>query len=163
MQKTEFEFTLNNPFTFAAGGNQETAQKLILSAPNNRNAHRVRLQQAFIKAIKNTDKSLSEADKAAARAERDARGGADEDPDGMSIYMMLLASDMDMSVYHGYFRDLICDDNNPCCSIEGLQKMKYATFDKMSADDTDRLLGEYMANFIVASVMQKPEKKSQAQ
>jgi hypothetical protein len=35
--------------------------------------------------------------------------------------------------------------------IEGMEKMNATTFDRMSPKDTDRLLGEFMANFIVAS------------
>jgi hypothetical protein len=145
MLKTEFEFTLSRPIKFAHKGEVQEGIKLILNEPNNRNPHRVRLQQAFIKAAQSIQAKTS---KVASEAVT-----VSETPDitGNDIYMLLLSSDTDVSIYHNYFRDLIIDSNHGCCMIEGMEKMNATTFDRMSPKDTDRLLGEFMENFIVAS------------
>ena len=63
-----------------------------------------------------------------------------------------MMSDIDYCKYVETFRELLI---NEICYLPNAIKLTSPLFDKLSLDDTDTLLGEYLANFLLASQLKK--------
>jgi len=138
--KDELEFELNKPFDFDYQGEKETAGLLVLRAPSNKqHKYRVRLQQGFFQAI-NAIRSTGNSE----QAEQNVEVG------GAEILALMLSSDVDMVEYHEVFQKLICSS---VCMIEDKTPLTSVTYDKIHPDDLDRLMGEYLGNFILSSAL----------
>jgi len=151
MQKTKFEFKLTTPFKFSSGGTVHEAERLLLKEASNSNENFARMQQAFIRAIFGNAKKSKQAIEDSQQAAPEATEGEKPEMDGEAMYLLLLASDIDIIEFKKYFRAMLMDKEDPLCIIEDMETMKYETYAKMSRQDTDRLIGEYIANFIMAS------------
>lgn len=55
-----------------------------------------------------------------------------------------------------YFRELLL---NGVCFLDSDTQMTMPLFEQLSCDDTDRLFGEYVSNFLSQSLMRLQQKK----
>jgi hypothetical protein len=136
----EFEFELETPVSVHKGGGLAPVTKLLLKAPTN--AHRyqlTKLKQGFISALLSMQKTFA-----------GAKGDDNEVFNGQVILMALLASDIDFAEYMNHFRDMI---SSGLCVVDGSINLTPHLFDQFSMEDSEALLGKYIENFLVSSVM----------
>lgn len=139
--KDSFEFMLSSPITYSSGGEHKEGQLLVLTAPTNKQHElRIKLKQAFQRAIMSLQKSgaFDGADAKADAKEKD-------EVDGDAVASVLFASDIDMVQVHSDFKRLLLSG---VCKVEDAEAMTQHLYDQMTGADTDKLLGQYMAVFI---------------
>jgi len=139
MSKEDIVFTLSNPITYAHEGQSGEGQLLVLRAPNSKQQReRITLQQGFFRALNSVSSSEG------------GKSEGSQDIKGVEVLALLLSSDVDMVEMHEAFRKLICSQ---ACKIEDKAEMTSTLFDEIDLDDIDLLMGEYLANFILSSVL----------
>ncbi len=142
----EFDFNLSRAIDYTNKGEQKKGEILTLKAPNSKQqAPRVKLQQGFFRAIAD-QKGGSE----------NEQNDADVKIEGAEILALMLSSDVDMVEYHETFRKLMISG---VCLVEGEEPLTGTLFDMLSLDDIDSLLGDYLANFILSSVLKTLARK----
>ena|SRR3990167_9043702 len=142
--KSEFTFQLETPVSYHAGGNIVDGYELILKAPSNKQRHEsAKLKQGFFRALKGMADNRGTVD-TGEQKESAAISGSEV----MSVIMM---SDVDLSDYQENFRQLLL---NGACYVGGV-KLTQPIFESLSDSDTERLMGEYIANFLLASHLSK--------
>lgn len=138
--KDELDFELKKSFDYDYQGERETARLLVLRAPSNKqHKYRVRLQQGFFQAI-NAIRSTGNSD----QTEQNVEVG------GAEILALMLSSDVDMVEYHEVFEKLIC---SAVCMVEDKTPLTATLYEKIHPDDLDRLMGDYLGNFILSSAL----------
>ena len=152
--KTEFEFNLTTTFNYESSGEQAVAHKLILRAPTNKErTQRIRLKQYVTQAgtwfekeymSKTTEAEITAA-VAAVTAEKTEEQTNSEYVQLANMFYMCPTIDMTKVIEE--FLMLLKE----VCTVEGEKKLTSPLFDKMSPDDTDRLLGAYCVNFLRGS------------
>lgn len=161
--KTEFEFDLKVPFGYESGGEQTDAHKLILTAPSNKQrTHRIKLKEYVKLASSWSEKTLLDSldfsqegvIDAFAKLGDSANKADGDKPDISEAYAgagiidsMYACPDVKMTAAIEEFLLLLLD----VCMVEGVKKLTKPLFEKMSPDDTDRLFGAYISNFISGS------------
>lgn len=145
--KSEIVVPLTTPLKYSIGGGFEDANELILKAPSNKHRRQASLlKQGFFRALKGS------AD-ASGNVETNATASASEhETTGDEIVTAIMMSDVDYGKYVESFRELLIND---ACFVAESIKLTSPLFDSLSLDDTDTLLGEYLANFLLASQLRK--------
>lgn len=145
----EFEFELNEPVSVHKGGALAPVTKLLLKAPTNAHRyHLTKLKQGFISAVLSMQKNFTSSKNAAPVTKSD--GKKDDVFSAQVILMALLASDIDFAEYINNFRDMIC---NGLCVVDSNIPLTSHMFDQFSMEDSEALLGKYIENFMISSVM----------
>lgn len=145
----EFEFVLENGVQYSYQGDNLTTFKLTLKAPGS-------VHSKFCNKL--TKSFFSSAQKMKNDFQGQATSPADEQStaelDGNSIVMAMLVGD-DMDSIHECFREFMCfraGQNGSVCLLDGKEQMKEAVFDRLTLSDMNRLLGEYVKNFLIPSL-----------
>lgn len=137
-----FDFALTKAIKYQANGEHKEGQLLVLTAPNNKqHALRIKIKQAYSRAITSLHQSgfFANAEKAEPKEKES------EEITGDAVSAVLYASEIDMVQLHDDFKRLICAG---VCKVEDVEPMTAYIYEQLSCDDTDRLLGEYLAVFI---------------
>lgn len=143
--KATIEVVLTTPFEYHHKGAKAEAQKLILMAPFGNVRHlTTELKQTFFRALKYHETTRG-ADKVNAEIPQE------KDLEGKQILALMFMANVDMVAFMKTFKDLMMA--NKICMIDGVEQMTAVTFDKMSDEDADTVIGDYLANFIVSSLM----------
>jgi hypothetical protein len=143
--KSEIVVQLSKPIKYSVEGGFEEANQLILKAPSsNRRRQCNELRQGFMKGI------TGMADKSGKVETTPDASDKETTPD--EIVMTLMMADIDFAKYVETFREIII--NGACDVVEGV-KLTGPLFDALSLEDQDALLGEYLANFLLASQLRK--------
>jgi len=142
--KSEFVYNVETPFDYHKGGQVEKARELILKAPSNRQRREsAKLKQGFFRALKSMADNKGDVDAG------DQKGdGAISGDEVVSIIMM---SNVDLVDYQESFRDILINDS---CFVGDI-KLTSPMYDSMSDADTEKLMGEYIATFLLASQLKK--------
>jgi len=152
MSKTEVLFNLTTPILYAAGnGTQEEAHTLILKEPTARSmTDRAVLKQQFMTIV---EWIQSKANPDAEAATQDVPDEAtDEEKEefaaavSQAIYM---APGVDYKLMLGSFRSLMIEAK--CCSVEDERPLTSSLWDKLSPEDIDLMIGQYLVNFLLPS------------
>ena len=157
--KTELEFKLETPVAYQCDGGNHQGSLLILKAPSNKvRAHRARLKQAFMQAIaEGEDRGAKDSPEVKdPEAQKDVII-EDDEMGGYVLMMLYAAKNINIVEIIEEFKSLLV--HGKCCRVEGSVDMTSSIFDSMDADDSDRLMGEYLANFILASFLSKVQTK----
>lgn len=143
--KSEITVPLTTPLKYSVSGGFEDANELILKAPSNKHRRQANeLKQGFFRALKGSADASGNVETTA--------DASDHETTGDEIVTALMMSDIDYCKYIETFRDLLI---NNICYLPGDVKMTTPLFDSLSLDDTDTLLGEYLANFLLFSQLRK--------
>lgn len=147
--KSEFTFTLRKPIPWVnAGtdGTQQFAKELVLKAPSNRQRHQTAaLSQGFMQAVHSMqDKAKAEAAKVEDKADKDHQ------IKGTEVLSAVMMSDIDFVAYQETFRTLLLND---IAFVSDGQKLTSPMYDNMSTEDSQNLMGEYIAIFLISSLM----------
>jgi hypothetical protein len=140
---TEFTFPLTKPVPYAFQGDQLKAGEIKLFAPSSIHSRQcAALKQAFFRSLpKNIDADSVEVDEAKST-----------DIGGKEIIIMLaMSNDVDLASTFEIARDLF--STGDVAMLDGQAPMKKIHTQKMSQLDWERMIGEYLANFILASVL----------
>jgi len=140
MLKSEMDFLLSQSVDYTTkDGTIESANQLALMAPTcAQDALRIKLKQGLTR-------SMFELSQSAKVSE--PKEGDDSEPDGDAIIMLLYASNLDLVSYKETFKQLVTSGSG---SIGGMPITK-TIFERITPDDSDRMLGEYLANFFKLS------------
>lgn len=162
MSEHEFDFQLSVPITVAKGGDTIEATLIVFQAPTSAVMSQASfLKQAVMQAVKETTDSLTpealEAAKEQANDAKDARqekGEEEQDwsPNGDEIIQAVnMASDVQMSALHETFKELCCKKG--IATVDGADgegvKMTKPIFEQIGFRDAEKMLGEYIANFLM--------------
>lgn len=150
-RKTEHDFFLRAPLSYSSGADQRDATFIKLFAPSSKVSRECSaLKQAFLRAVpKNVDKS-----EAAAAA---ASSGSTDDLNGSDVIEVLaMSTAVDLPDVLEVGKRLLLAPN--IAKVEGEVKLTSALMDRLDQEDFENMLGEYMANFTLASVLSKTKK-----
>ena len=152
MKKSEIEFCLTTPIKYAGDGAQIDGFKLILKAPSGKNIyHRALLKQQLMIAFQWMESQKPKSSSAdVASSKPDAKLTDDDIKDvGDALALAIYAAPgVDIDRVLGEFSQLLTEG---ACSVEGEKDLTKSLFDKISLDDVDAMLGQYLANFIMPS------------
>lgn len=139
---TQITYELEQPIEYAKGGDLEEAKFITLSAPTSRNmAELAFLKQAFFRALPKDG---------AVEAEQEGDGEAKLTGD--AVMTLITMSDVDLSSVLATGRELL---TSGVALVGGEQKLTKPLADNLSMDDLGNMIGEYMANFILASALRR--------
>jgi len=142
--KTEIEFVLSKPVPYAHGGEQVEATSVVLIAPSQKQLqHTAILKQGFFQAIN----SVSESSNATSQPEKQEEMTGED-----LLSMMYMAKDVDMTQILLAARELF---KSGVAKLDGVQDLNLPLIEKISADDFEKMVGEYLINFILASALKK--------
>lgn len=148
---TEFEYDLSNPISYHKGGDLAKGKKLLLKAPSNAHRfHLIKLKQGFLKSMLGISQQFSK--KSSGKSQAQAEDSADAALNHKTILTFLLASDIDFYEYLECFKNLLCSEPS-LCFIDGSVPLNAHTFDQLSEEDSELLLGKYIENFTLSSWM----------
>jgi len=150
--KKEFEFILNEELDYSDSGDAKKTKRLILRAPANIHRNETfRLRQGLLKGMTEAQARLkSSTTEEITNNNQNQTNEIDDEIDGQGILTGLFMSDIDMVEYMALFERLLL---NGCCIVDGKINLTDGILKKISIDDEERLLGEYIANFIFPSWM----------
>lgn len=137
-----FTFELSEPIEYSAQGELRDGKSITFYAPKPSQRKRVmKLKQAFFQ-------SLPKATGTEAPREKQTNT---EDPeiDGDAVLLIIAQSDTDYAEFIETGRFVLCDNGK----IEDAVSLTSVTLDKVSMDDMEQMVGQYVANFIVKSAL----------
>lgn len=163
--KTQFEYFLKVPFSYASKGDMVSATKLIVKAPTNTVlSHTTTLEQALSAAqdgmLEHVTKLIG---KEAVEKRMESAGDNVEDlkkqaksleETGESIVEMLFRGKGDIQACFKALQSILTSSDStrqPYCVVDAETPMTSMIFNSMSIQDSKGLLGEYIKNFIIAS------------
>lgn len=144
--KKEFEFILTEELDYSDSGDAKKTKRLILRAPANIHRNEAyKLRQGLLIGMTEAQARL----KSSTEITNQNQNQTDE-IDGQGILTGLFMSNIDMIEYVELFERLLL---NGCCLVDGKINLTSGILKKIPIDDEERLLGEYIANFIFPSWM----------
>lgn len=150
---TEFDFVLKDPIQFDNQGKIETGNALVLKAPSNAQRRwTTQIKAAFMGAVAEQQRNAPADMISNAKAQAQASGkDANASMTGGEIMAVIYSSSGDIEKVESAFKSLILSQG--ICMIEGKQALTNILFDKISDRDMDRLMGDYLANFFIGSLI----------
>ncbi len=144
------EFNLSNPIKGAhVGGDVRDVSLLVLSAPPAYcKEHPIKMRQMFSSCMMSLAKD---------RPEQENKTEQEAELDGDAVIQMLYMAEADMVKFHEIFEKLLCIKG--VCKMDNEADLTKEFYKKIGIDDLDKLLGDYLANFMVPSWMPKDTKK----
>lgn len=144
---SEFVFELDEPLEYAYKGDPAEATFITLLAPTSKQMdHCAFLKQAFFRAI---PRDIEEKDEEEDKSDPVTGAGI--------MQLILMSRDVDFGPVLITGRELL---TSGVALIEGETKLNKPLAEKLGMDVLEKMVGEYMANFILASELQKMKKTS---
>jgi len=141
--KTEIEYILTTGIEFHKGGELAVSKNVLLLAPSSKQLkHTVAMKQAFFQAISSFE---SEKKKESTKTDEFEMSGSD-------VLSMLYMSTVDMEKFFNSARELF---KSGAALLDGKQQFNDLMIDKVSVEDFEGMVGEYLINFIIASALKK--------
>lgn len=156
----EFDFKPKTAFSYAKGGEEVFVEKITLRAPTmSVGKHTMILTQQFKAAqtgmLKDLLNAMTEKMKEGLAHRESVKGKkAEEKVKGADVVEALMSGGADVEACTNAFLSIITavdSKNRPFCVIDGTEKMTQTIFRDMNPNDVLEMLGEYLANFMVAS------------
>tara|TARA_R110000851_G_scaffold197793_1_gene348891 strand:- start:115 stop:549 length:435 start_codon:yes stop_codon:yes gene_type:complete len=140
---SEITVELKNPFEYSYKGDMVEAQFIVMPEPGFKELDKIApIKQAFVAAVNDLASEASE-------PSAEAPEGDTESITGPQIMALMYRSKGNMSQVFLYAQELF----KSVALVDGEQKLTVPIMEKMSVSDFERLLGEYLANFIAPSLM----------
>lgn len=152
--KKEFEFTLTTPIEFHAanGGSVHQGTFLTVKAPSNKQLKDVtKIRQALYKTL--FDSEINKHKESDLKKENVID---DEETGSSGMLVMILSSINDANELYECFRRILLSG---CCKINDEVIFTETLYEKMSEEDCANLLGRYVYNFFMLSVMRMSKKR----
>lgn len=139
----ELEFHLEEPLEYAHDGDPATTEEITLKAPKTRQRKTVgKLKQYFFRALPKDQTDDDEKKQDQPQDEVEIKG--DE------IIFLIAQSDVDYTDFIEQGRKLMLSGT---AEVAPGVPLTDVLIDRMSIDDVDRMIGEYVATFIVRSAL----------
>ena len=145
----EYNFDLSESFEYACKGLPVTANHILFKAPTSRNMTLISgLKQAFYRSLPKNRPDVSEADK----------NESDNEITGEDV-ITLISSSLDVELCNVLVmaRELFVEKD--IALVDGETKLTKPLIDLIHPDDYEMMVGEYLANFILASALRKMNEK----
>lgn len=150
--KTEITHTLIKPIQYSHKGDMEEGRFVTLKAPTSKNLKECAyLKQSFFRALPQVDANTPTQIQASDKKEDD-----DLDSDGI---MTLLAMSKDVDLDKVLLTAAKLFLSPTAALLEGQTQLLQSHIDQLSMDDLEGMTGKYLANFILASALQKMNSK----
>lgn len=149
MIQDSFDYTLKQPLVLNSGGTKEaTIKTLTFTAPSYRQRSKaLSIKQSFIKASLAAAKGVStETDKKSKKVQEQDTA----ELDGSMYFMMLNQGDADIAEYVEEFGELL---TSGCCTFNGSVTLGRVHFERISLEDVEAIIGEYLKRFLAPSLM----------
>lgn len=147
---TEFQYRLLTSLPYSSGGEIVDGTFITLSAPSSRNSKEcAKLKQAFFRSIDQSAEVNENAKEPSAESENTGEG---------VMIMLAMSKDVELDDVMDTARRMFTSGNN-IAMVEGEAKLTSPLIDKMTMDDFERMTGEYMLRFILASALAKMKEK----
>jgi len=148
--KKEIDFPLTTKIKYAKEGEEVKGTFIKLIPPSSKQLVQCALlKQSFIRAVTEQAKNNPDA------------GDSNESDSKISgqdiIYLLYGSESVDMGKILLSARELF---NSGVAMVEGVVNLTKPLLDEMSNDDLEGMLGEYLANFILKSVLSKKKRSS---
>lgn len=146
--KTEHQFTLTRELKYSSHGDQVNASFIMLKAPSSRNKRECAfLKQAFLRASHSlADDSKEKPEKAPKLTGNDV------------VTMLGMSKEVDLGEVYVVAQKLFTDGG--VALIDGEAKFTKHVADSMDQDEFERMVGEYLVNFTLASTLREMGKDS---
>ena len=146
----EFQFDLDTPFNYAYKGDEQAAEFITLKAPTSRNrSTQAKLKQAFFRALPKDESSRDEI------KEESSQDSSDELTGAQIMTLIAMSKDVELGEVIIIATEIF---TSGVALVEGEEKLTRTLLDLMGYDDLERMTGEYMANFIVASLFKSQKR-----
>ncbi len=146
-RKTEHDFYLLTPLSYSSGSSQQDATFIRLFAPSSRVSRECSaLKQAFLRAVPK-EASVSASVATVPDDSADSLDGSDV------IQILALSSVVDLPDVLEVGRRLLLSPN--IAKVEGETKLTNALMERLDQEDFENMIGEYMVNFTLVSVLSK--------
>jgi len=151
--KKDFDYELSSSFEYACKGEIAEATFITFHAPTSRNMQQcAMLKQSFYRALSEQQEKAS-----------DPTGETVEDKgdkviNGAEIMDLIMIS-KDVELVNVLIAGKELFASKGVAMVDGETPLTKPLVDNMSQDDLEKALGEYLANFILASFLQKMNKK----
>ena len=138
----EIQFQLNTPVKYASGGEEIDGTFITLTEPSIKQLDYIsEFKKAFYKAAEKVSSDASPVD----------TGNDKEKVTGDQIMALLYSHCPDMKQLFGIARKLFFSTG--IAMVEGEVNFTPAIYDTMSINDFERMIGEYLVNFILQSAL----------
>ena len=153
-------FRLSKPITYSHNGETVEAQSLVLSAPTAKSRNEAAFLKQFMnRSIREMQASLTDAQREEAIAKAESKkseiGESATEMTGDEIMQMVsMYSPDDINVAHENFKAMITSKpakDSQLCMVDGAEAMTVPLYEQLLFGDIERLLGEYLARFLVSS------------
>lgn len=151
MMNSEVDFPLSHTIEYTLDGQTAEADHVTLIAPKmSQDKFRTKLKQGVTRAVLWIQEQ-TQGIQQAATASQDEQQQEDETDDGEMIMMAIYACpDLDVVDLKSTFIELMMDG---ACLIGGKRKLTKSLLDEFQPDDVDGMMGAYLGNFVIASMM----------
>lgn len=139
------QYELKHPFEYAYKGDVQTASFIELSAPSYKTmSHFVPIKQAFTSAVQELTTTMSGTETS------DAPKDEDSSVDGAQVLAIMYQWKGEMSAVYLHAEQLF---KSGVALVDGETKLTSELLNKMDFSDVESMLGDYIANFIAASLL----------
>jgi len=154
MSKKQFEFNLSEEISYAYKGDIKKTTLLVLKSPSSKQGvFARRLQQYIMRAFKENQETQKVE---IATSQQTFLEVEEQDIPGDILLGLLFMSDkIKIEDVEKDFKNLMTSD---CCLLGGETALTSDKYDSLSITDTTNLMGEYLANFLLLSLL-SPQKK----
>lgn len=145
--KVEFAFTLNHPIEFSYGGEVQEGNSLTIKCPSNAVLNQLTfIEQQFLKAQIQAQKLTPQEEvKPSDTSLDDLQNG------GNAMIAILMMGGADVSGCYSSLRQILTSPK--MCYVNGHTELTDALWKRISPYDIRKLLGEYIINFIMPSLL----------
>lgn len=143
--KDELRYELTQTIKYAHKGDQVEASFVTLNAPSSKNMTECAyLKQAFFRALPKD------------QGDTESATGKEAEIDADAVMMIIAMSpDVDLAKVMISSKKLL---TSGVALVDGEEKLTVPIADQLSNDDLEKMTGEYLANFILASALQRLNK-----
>lgn len=144
--KEDIVYELQTPFDYAHKGEMTTAMFITLRPPTSRHiVECAQLKQFFYRALPKNGEVEVEGEE----------GKTDLEPEDI-ISLLAMSQGVELSAVYLTARELFAKD---IALVDGQERLTKPLLEKVDMDDLEQMIGAYMANFILHSVLQKMKTK----
>jgi len=137
-----FEFTLSEPIEYSTKGEVREGTSITFYAPKaNQRKKVMKLKQTFFQSLPKGDGTPQQ--------EKQTPNEVPE-IDGDAVLFIVAQSTADYAEFIEIGRSVICDRN---AKIDDNEYLTVVTLDKVDIDEMEKMVGQYVANFIVKSAL----------
>jgi len=149
MSKKQFEFILSDEISYAYKGDMKKTTLLVLKSPASEQGFSARRLQQFIMRAFKENQAAQKIENT--QSQQSAQEVSDQEIPGEILLGLLFMSDnIKIEDVEKEFKSLM---TSGCCFLGGETPLTSEKYDKISIEDTTKLMGEYLANFLLLSLL----------